>query len=122
MWANRSGIQAATVRKIGLAWALTLPAATVLSAALFSVGGFLIPGAGPHDVGADRTTPPRAVSAAARTPTEAALGPYTPNASADGAPSDGPMTDRRRVTPDAQLPPARPGRPPEATASPSDRP
>ena len=45
MWANRSGIQGETVRKIGLAWLLTLPAATALSATLFSVGGFLIPGA-----------------------------------------------------------------------------
>jgi phosphate/sulfate permease len=48
MWANRSGIQGATVRKIGLAWVLTLPAAIVLSATLFSLGGFLIPGAGPR--------------------------------------------------------------------------
>ncbi len=46
MWANRSGIQGSTVRKIGLAWGLTLPASIVLSAGLFTVGGFLIPGAG----------------------------------------------------------------------------
>jgi phosphate/sulfate permease len=43
MWANRSGIQGATVRKIGLAWVLTLPVAILLSAALFSLGGLLIP-------------------------------------------------------------------------------
>jgi inorganic phosphate transporter, PiT family len=52
MWANRSGIQRETVRKIGLAWVLTLPAATALSAALFCVGGFLIPAARPHSVDA----------------------------------------------------------------------
>jgi phosphate/sulfate permease len=32
-------------RNIGLAWVLNLPATTVLSAVLFSVGSFLIPGA-----------------------------------------------------------------------------
>ena len=48
MWANRSGIQGATVRKIGLAWILTLPVAILLSAALFSLGGLLIPTAGSH--------------------------------------------------------------------------
>ena len=48
MWANRSGIQGETVRRIGLAWVLTLPAAIVLSAALFSAGGFLIPAARPR--------------------------------------------------------------------------
>ncbi|HEY2158176.1 MAG TPA: anion permease [Isosphaeraceae bacterium] len=48
MWANRSGIRGETVRSIGLAWALTLPAATALSAAFFTVGGLLIPAAGPH--------------------------------------------------------------------------
>ena len=47
MWANRSGIQGATVRKIGLAWVLTLPVAILLSAALFGVGGILIPEARP---------------------------------------------------------------------------
>jgi phosphate/sulfate permease len=46
MWANRSGIQGDTVGKIGLAWALTLPAAILLSATLFGAGGLLIPGAG----------------------------------------------------------------------------
>ncbi len=45
MWANRSGIQGDTIKKIGLAWILTLPAAILLSAALFTLGGFLVPGA-----------------------------------------------------------------------------
>jgi phosphate/sulfate permease len=52
MWANRSGIQRSTVRRIGLAWALTLPAAVALSASLFSLGGLLVPGAGPRDIAA----------------------------------------------------------------------
>src|SRR5207248_251728 len=52
MWANRSGIQGETVRRIGLAWVLTLPAAIVLAATLFSVGGFVIPGARPQTVAA----------------------------------------------------------------------
>jgi phosphate/sulfate permease len=47
MWANRSGLQGDTIRKIGLAWALTLPAAIVLAAGLFIVGGWLVPGARP---------------------------------------------------------------------------
>jgi phosphate/sulfate permease len=46
MCANRSGVQMNTVRRIGLAWALTLPAAILLSAGLFMLGGYLIPGAG----------------------------------------------------------------------------
>src|SRR5262249_46077170 len=50
MWANRTGIQSETVRKIGLAWILTLPAAILLSATLFSVGGILIPAAAPRTV------------------------------------------------------------------------
>jgi phosphate/sulfate permease len=45
MWANRSGIQGDTTKKIGLAWILTLPAAILLSAALFTLGGFVVPGA-----------------------------------------------------------------------------
>jgi phosphate/sulfate permease len=56
MWANRSGIQGATVRKIGLAWVFTLPAAITLSAGLFLVGGFLIPAARPRTVPALLTT------------------------------------------------------------------
>jgi phosphate/sulfate permease len=47
MWANRSGIQVDSVRKIGLAWVLTLPAATLLAAGLFTAGGYLVPGARP---------------------------------------------------------------------------
>ena len=58
MWANHSGIQGQTVRRIGLAWVLTLPAAMVLSAALFSVGGLLIPAAGPDAVTSIRATGP----------------------------------------------------------------
>jgi hypothetical protein len=50
MWANRSGIQSDTVGKIGLAWVLTLPAAILLSATLFGLGGVLIPAAGPRAV------------------------------------------------------------------------
>jgi phosphate/sulfate permease len=38
MWANESGIQMATIRKIGLAWILTLPAAMLLSAGLYLFG------------------------------------------------------------------------------------
>ena len=45
MWANRSGIQPETVRKIGLAWVLTLPAAILLAAGLFTIGGAVIPAA-----------------------------------------------------------------------------
>jgi phosphate/sulfate permease len=56
MWANRSGIQGETVRKIGLAWVLTLPAAILLSATLFSAGGFLIPAARPETVSTPRET------------------------------------------------------------------
>jgi phosphate/sulfate permease len=46
MWANRSGIQGDTIKKIGLAWILTLPAAILISAALFTLGGLVVPGAG----------------------------------------------------------------------------
>ncbi len=56
MWANRSGIQGDTIRRIGLAWALTLPAATALSAVFFTVGGMLVPAAGPHRTVAARAT------------------------------------------------------------------
>ena len=45
MWANRSGVQMNTVKKIGLAWVLTLPAAILLSASLFTIGGYIIPSA-----------------------------------------------------------------------------
>jgi phosphate/sulfate permease len=38
MWANRSGIQMTTIRKIGLAWILTLPGAMLLAAVLYLFG------------------------------------------------------------------------------------
>jgi phosphate/sulfate permease len=47
MCANRSGVQMNTVKRIGLAWLLTMPAALLLSASLFTLGGMLIPGASP---------------------------------------------------------------------------
>ena len=43
MWANRSGLQGETVRKIGLAWLMTMPASIVLAAGLFTLGGKLVP-------------------------------------------------------------------------------
>lgn len=43
MWANRSGLQGDTIKKIGLAWVLTLPAAILLAATLFTVGEYLVP-------------------------------------------------------------------------------
>jgi PiT family inorganic phosphate transporter len=42
MWANRSGIQSETIRKIGLAWVMTLPASILLAAVLFLLGGALV--------------------------------------------------------------------------------
>jgi phosphate/sulfate permease len=47
MYANHSGLQGDTIRKIGLVWVTTLPAAILLAAALFTLGGLLIPGARP---------------------------------------------------------------------------
>jgi phosphate/sulfate permease len=44
MWANRSGIQSSTIRKIGLAWLMTLPVSIVLSAVLFAIGCAMTPG------------------------------------------------------------------------------
>jgi phosphate/sulfate permease len=38
MWANRSGIQGSTIRKILLAWILTLPVAILLGGVLFYLG------------------------------------------------------------------------------------
>ncbi len=38
MWANNAGIQMNTVRRIGLAWVLTLPGAMVLAAGLYLLG------------------------------------------------------------------------------------
>jgi phosphate/sulfate permease len=46
MWANQSGLRKETVQKIGLVWVTTVPAAILLAAALFSLGGMLVPGAG----------------------------------------------------------------------------
>jgi phosphate/sulfate permease len=45
MWANNSGIQPETIRKIGLVWVTTLPAAILLAAGLFTAAGAFIPGA-----------------------------------------------------------------------------
>ena len=45
MFANHSGLQSATLKKIALAWVLTLPVSILLSASLFIVGGLAIPGA-----------------------------------------------------------------------------
>jgi phosphate/sulfate permease len=42
MVANRSGIQRSTIRNIALAWILTLPAALVLAALLFTLGRCLV--------------------------------------------------------------------------------
>ncbi len=42
MAANRSGIQSTTVRNVLIAWVLTLPAAMLLGAGLFSAGLFLV--------------------------------------------------------------------------------
>jgi phosphate/sulfate permease len=44
MWANGSGIQNGTVRRILLAWLLTLPVAITLGATLFLIGGWLTGG------------------------------------------------------------------------------
>jgi phosphate/sulfate permease len=45
MVANGSGVRGDTLRKIGLAWILTLPAAILLSAGLFWAGCLFVPGA-----------------------------------------------------------------------------
>jgi phosphate/sulfate permease len=42
MWANRSGLQPTTIRKIALAWILTLPGAMLLAAALYLFGHFAL--------------------------------------------------------------------------------
>jgi phosphate/sulfate permease len=59
MWANRSGLQGDTIRRIGLVWVTTLPAAILLAAGLFTTGGYLIPSAGP---------PPRKTASATLAP------------------------------------------------------
>lgn len=48
MWANRSGVQRDTVRRIGLAWLMTMPASILLSATLFWTGGYLLNSAVPQ--------------------------------------------------------------------------
>jgi phosphate/sulfate permease len=45
MWANQSGLRSDTIQKIGLVWVTTVPAAILLSAALFGLGGLLVPAA-----------------------------------------------------------------------------
>ena len=77
MWANRSGLQGDTIRKIGLAWVTTLPAAILLAAGLFTTAGYLIPSAGP---------PPRK-------PASAALAPEQPDG---GSPQIAPGEARPR--------------------------
>jgi phosphate/sulfate permease len=47
MVANHSGLRGDTVKKIGLAWVLTLPAAILLAAGLFSAGCLFVPAARP---------------------------------------------------------------------------
>jgi phosphate/sulfate permease len=42
MSANGSGVQGSTIRKIFLAWVLTMPAGVVLSAALFTLGRMIV--------------------------------------------------------------------------------
>jgi hypothetical protein len=42
MAANRSGLQAATLRNVMLAWVLTLPVCVVLGAATFSAGLYVV--------------------------------------------------------------------------------
>lgn len=42
MVANKSGVQPATLRKIAMAWVLTLPASVALSGSIFLVGNFLV--------------------------------------------------------------------------------
>jgi len=45
MYANRSGLQMGTLKKIAIAWLLTLPVAIMLAGSLFVAGVILIPGA-----------------------------------------------------------------------------
>jgi phosphate/sulfate permease len=51
MFANRSGLQMGTLKKIMLAWALTLPVAILLSGTMFVLGVLLLPGAGVTSLG-----------------------------------------------------------------------
>jgi len=47
MWANESGLQSATIRKIGLAWVLTFPCAVLLAGSLFTAASVAVVGPGP---------------------------------------------------------------------------
>jgi phosphate/sulfate permease len=63
MWANKSGLQGDTIKKIGLVWVVTMPAAIILAAVFFIAGGLLIPSARPRSttsIGGDR--PPVVIS------------------------------------------------------------
>ena len=42
MVANKSGVQPATLKRIGLAWLLTLPASVSLAAGLFFIGHLIV--------------------------------------------------------------------------------
>ncbi len=120
MWANRSGIQGETVRKIGLAWVFTLPAATVLSAALFSIGGFLIPDAGPRSMPGTQTTETPTIATASqvshrdRIPDRPAA---TDSEARGGRDAENLPAEPARSTPQG----IRPGRPPTGTAPTPDR-
>lgn len=46
MYANRSGLQMGTLKRIALAWVLTFPVAMLLAGALFIFGVSVLPGAG----------------------------------------------------------------------------
>jgi PiT family inorganic phosphate transporter len=48
MWANRSGLQAATLRSILLAWVLTLPVCVFLGSLLFAFGLRIVAALGMH--------------------------------------------------------------------------
>lgn len=42
MWANNSGVQGGTLKKIALAWILTLPASMLIAALLFTLGNLFL--------------------------------------------------------------------------------
>lgn len=42
MWANNSGIQSATLKKIGIAWVCTLPVTMLLAGVLFAIGQLFV--------------------------------------------------------------------------------
>jgi len=64
MVANGSGVRGDTLRKIGLAWVLTLPAAILLAAGLFWTGCLLFPAA--RETPSAPIAPGAAVDAATR--------------------------------------------------------